>query len=294
MNLLGPEGQAATSELKVTRRTATALLGAVGFAAYVRPVAASAITTSAEGLVIETAEFPVKDTKLPAYVARPKGDGPFPVIIIAHEIFGVHEYIRDTARRFAQEGYYTIVPDLYARAGDPSGMSDFDEILKIVRTADNDQVMSDLSHLVDWLEREKTADTDHIGITGFCWGGNVVWMFSAHDKRVDVGVAWYGRLKARDDVVALEDKPRPYPIDKVGEFNGPVLGLYGGEDRGIPMEDVRAMQAALEKAGASSQIIVYEKAGHGFHADYRPSYNEDAAKDGWMRALNWFRQHGVG
>ncbi len=289
MHLPGPEGDA--PGLKLTRRGVARLLGAAGFAAALAPAAASAITTPEEGLVIDAISFPSLGSELPAYVARPEGAGPFPVVIVVHEIFGVHEYIRDTARRFAQEGYYAIVPDLFARAGDPSALTDFAEIRKIVATADNAQVMSDLANLVDWLETQDGADTGALGVTGFCWGGAVSWMIAAHDPRVKAGVAWYGRLVPRPD---SDETPRPYPIHVASGLRAPVLGLYGGQDRGIPVGDVEAMRVALDEAGGASQIILYDDAEHGFHADYRQSYNPEAAANGWQRALAWFRSHGVG
>lgn len=289
MHLPGPEGDA--PELSLTRRGVARLLGAAGFAAALAPAAASAITTPEEGLVIETVSFPSLGADLPAYVARPEGEGPFPVVIVVHEIFGLHEYIRDTARRFARAGYYAIVPDLYARAGDPSDLTDFAEIRTIVATADNAQVMSDMANLIDWLEGVEAADSGALGVTGFCWGGAVTWMIAAHDPRVKAGVAWYGRLVPRPD---SDETPRPYPIHVAGDLRAPVLGLYGGQDRGIPVSDVEAMRAALSEAESASQIVLYDEAQHGFHADYRQSYDPEAASDGWRRALSWFRAHGVG
>jgi len=290
-----PEGPGPTAT--VSRRGFVGLIGAAGFAAAIQPVAASAIETDADGLVTERLDVPVAGATLPAYVARPKSDsgstGPHPVVLIAHEIFGVHEYIRDTARRFAKAGYVAVVPDLYVRAGDPSGMTDFAEIGKIVRTATNDQVMADLAALVTYLEGKTWADTDRLAITGFCWGGSVTWMFAATDPRVKAGVAWYGRLMNPGPGPFSAQDERAYPIDLAGKFHGPVLGLYGGQDRGIPVSDVDAMNAALKAAGDSSEIILYPDAQHGFHADYRPSYDAEAATDGWQRALDWFRRHGV-
>jgi len=289
MRLDGPDGLIAPENAKLTRRGAAALVGGLGFAAFARPVPATARQTSDEGLVTERIEFEGHEgTTLPAYVARPDAEGAHPVVLVVHEIFGVHEYIRDVCRRFAKEGYYAIAPDLYARAGDPSGMTDFQEIFKIVRTATHPQVMGDLTKLVDHLEGVDAAGTDDLAITGFCWGGRVVWMFAAADERVDAGVAWYGRLKGQDG----DDAPQP--IDIAADLNAPVLGLYGGQDRGIPVEDVEAMRAALKAAGDPSEIVLYDDAPHGFHADYRDSYREDAAADGWTRLLAWFRENGVG
>lgn len=292
LDLHTPEGVAQTSSF--TRRAVVGVLGAAGFAAAIRPVAASAKTTDEVGLTTEVIDIKVADTSIPAYVARPEGEGTHPVVLVIHEIFGVHEYIRDTARRFAKEGYTAVVPDLYHRAGDPSELSDFAEIGKIVRTATNDQVMSDLKLTLDHLETEPWADVNHVGITGFCWGGGVVWMFSAFDERVDAGGAWYGRLTNPGAGAFSAGDERAYPVDLAGKFHGPVLGLYGGQDRGIPVSDVELMQDRLKAAGDPSKILLYGDAPHGFHADYRPSYRKDDAEDAWGKLLAWFKENSVG
>lgn len=294
LDLDTPEGGRPLA-VPVTRRGFAALVGAAGFAAAVGPAAASAIKTDEAGLVTEATRIPVGDTDLPAYIARPDGAGPFPVVLVVHEIFGVHEYIRDTARRFAKQGYFALVVDLYARAGDPSAMTDWDEIGRIVRTATHTQVMRDLSRSVDWLaETRPDADTGALAVTGFCWGGAVTWMFSAHDPRVKAGAAWYGRLVDPGPGRFSAGTERPWPVDVADQLNGAVLGLYGGQDRGIPVTDVETMRTALKKAGGPSTIVLYDDAPHGFHADYRASYREEAAQDAWSRALAWFRQYGVG
>ncbi len=286
-----PEGQDPNPTL--SRRGFVGAIGAVGFAAAIRPVAASAKTTDSDGLMTEVIEAPVGGEMLPAYVARPEAPGAHPVVLVIHEIFGVHEYIRDTARRFAKAGYTAVVADLYFRAGDPSGLSDFGEIGKIVRTATNAQVMNDLARLVDYLAPRPWADTERLAITGFCWGGGVTWMFSAADPRVKAGVAWYGRLVDPGPGRFSTDEARDYPVDLAGKFHGPILGLYGGQDRGIPVKDVELMRERLKAAGDASQIILYPDAPHGFHADYRSSYRPSEAQDGWSRALDWFKSHGV-
>lgn len=294
--LMTPEGtpEDFTLSRRGFGRGVVGLLGAVGFAAAIEPVAASVITTDEEGLITGLIAAPTANGQLPAYVARPEAPGSHPVVIVIHEIFGVHEYIRDTARRLAKAGYTAVVPDLYFRAGDPSGLSDWDEIGKIVRTATNDQVMGDLKALTDYLERMEWANTNELGITGFCWGGGVTWMYSAFDERVKAGAAWYGRLVNPGPGRFSAQDDRAYPIDLASKFHGPVLGLYGGKDRGIPVSDVTAMNAKLKAAGDPSNILLYPEAQHGFHADYRPAYGEKDAKDAWAKALAWFKLHGVG
>jgi len=279
--------------LSVTRRGFGAIVGAAGFAAAVGPAAAQAIQTDEAGLITEAVRFPTAGFEMPSYLARPAAAGPHPVILVVHEIFGVHEYIRDVARRFAKRGYFAFVPDLYARAGDASVLDDFNEVGKIVRTATYDQVMVDLSNAVDWLDGARSdARVDRLGITGFCWGGAVVWMFTAHDPRVDAGVAWYGRLTDPGTGRFNGEADRPWPIDVADGLHGPVLGLYGGQDRGIPVSDVEKMQEALQ--GQPSKITLYPDAPHGFHADYRQSYRKEAATDAWDKALAWFDRHVTG
>lgn len=288
-----PEGLA-TRNLHVTRRTVGALVGLGAFAAAVRPVAASALHTDLDGITEEAVKIPVGDTQLPGYIAKPEGDGPFAVVLVAHEIFGLHAYIKDVARRLAKAGYLAVAPDLYARAGDPSTLTDWDQIRAIVNTATYPQVMSDLTHTVDWLAAARPdANTQRLGVTGFCWGGAVVWRFSAYDARVKAGAAFYGRLRDPGAGNYSGDAPEPWPMDEAGKFHGPVIGFYGAKDRGIPVADVKAMQEKLADAGGASKIVLYPDAGHGFHADYRDSYVEADAKDAWTKALAWFRDHGV-
>ena len=288
MLLTGPDARPDQTEARLTRRGLGKLLGAAGFAAALSPPAASAIQTPSVGLVTGSLPFKSGEDTLPAYVARPEGPGPFPVVLVVHEIFGIHEYIRDVTRRFAQKGYMAVAPDLFARAGDPSGLEDWDKIREIVATATHDQVMGDLSRLIDFLETQPEADTARLGLTGFYWGGKVAWMFAAEDPRLKASVAWYGRLRPRD-----EDDDAPYPLQVAGDLKAPVLGLYGSEDRGIPVSDVEMMQTALAETDATSRIILYQGAQHGFHADYRDSYDKTSAEDGWARALAWFQTHGV-
>ncbi len=279
-----------------TRRGFIVTSLAVGFALAVQPVMGqTVITTDTEGLEAGEVKIPVSDGQIPAYRAMPSKGKKFPVALVVQEIFGVHEHIKDICRRFAKLGYMAIAPALYARQGDVSGMQ-MEDIMKVVAKVPDSQVMSDLDASVAYARSTGKADAKHVGITGFCWGGRIVWLYSAHSKDLDAGVAWYGRL-----VAAPNAKPNPLmpqqPIDLVDQLHAPVLGLYGGKDQGIPQDTVEQMKAALKKskskAAQGSEIIVYPEAGHGFNADYRPSYNKEAATDGWRRLQAWFKQHGA-
>jgi len=261
-------------------------LGA-GFALAVQPVMAqTAIRTDDTGLLAGEVKVPVKDGEMVAYRAAPKGVAKPPVILVVSEIFGAHEYIRDVCRRLAKLGYCAIAPELFARQGDPRQLSSVADILaKITSKTPDAQVMSDLDATVAWATKQG-ADTDRLGITGFCWGGRITWLYCAHSPQVKAGVAWYGRLVG--DV--NEFTPR-HPINIVGDLKAPVLGLYGGLDTGIPLETVEKMEMALKEGSAAarlSEIHVYDNAPHAFHADYRPSFSKAEAEDGWKRMLAWF------
>ena len=275
------------SERTLSRRellTAGAI--ATGYALAVRPVEAAAIETGADGLVAGSVKIPVSDGEIAGYRARPAKGGPRPLVLVAHEIFGVHEYIQDVCRRFAHAGYCAVAPDLYQRQGDVRGFSDYRDIIgKVVSKVPDAQVLSDLDATVAWATRQGEADTERRAITGFCWGGRVVWLYAAHDAGLDAGVAWYGRL-----VGDARPQTPTHPLDLAAKIGAPVLGLYGGLDRGIPQSSVEKMRAAMPK---NCEIHVYADAHHGFHADYRASYHADAAKDGWQRLLDWLRKHGV-
>lgn len=266
----------------------TSLAG--GFALATLPVAASTITTDDKGLVAGEVSIAVRDGRLPGYRAMPRAGGARPTILVVQEIFGVHEHIRDLCRRFAKVGYCAIAPELYARQGNPAAVADVRELMStlVAKVADA-QVMADLDDTISWGVAEGCCDPDKVGVTGFCWGGRITWLYAAHNPRLKAGVAWYGRLVG--DTTPLQ--PRN-PVDVVAELKAPVLGLYGAADQGIPMDTVATMRKALEAAKSPSMIVAYEDTPHGFLADYRASYREAAAKDGWERALAWFRQHGVG
>ncbi|MDT7806438.1 MAG: carboxymethylenebutenolidase [Acidobacteriota bacterium] len=269
---------------------------AAGFALAVQPVTAqTVITTDAEGLEAGEVKVPVRDGEMPAYRAMPAKGKSFPVAIVVQEIFGVHEHIKDVCRRFAKLGYMAIAPSLYARQGDVS-QAKMEDIMKVVAKVPDEQVMADIDSTVAYARASGKANAKRVGITGFCWGGRIVWLYSAHSKDVDAGVAWYGRLVAAPGSKSNPLTPRQ-PIELANELHAPVLGLYGGKDQGIPVETIEQMRAALSKskskAARQSEIIVYPDAGHGFHADYRPSYDKAAATDGWQRLQAWFKKYGA-
>ena len=275
-------------QMELTRRAVIVTSLASGFAMAVRPVSAQTITTSSEGLTAGEVRIPVTGGVIPGYRAMPEKGGPFPVVLVVQEVFGVHEHIKDICRRFAKAGYLAVAPELYARQGDVSQLSNIKDIMAIVSTVPDAQVMSDLDSTVAWAKDTRDGDVSHLGITGFCWGGRIVWLYAAHNPKLRAGVAWYGRL----DGAATELQPAS-PLDVVARIKAPVLGLYGGQDQGIPASDIEKMRAALKQAGKKAEIIVYPDAQHGFNADYRPSYNATDAQDGWKRLLAWFREYGV-
>jgi len=262
-----------------------------GFAAAVMPVSAQTITTDTAGLTAGPITVPVGGFKMPAYRAAPSGKTGLPVILVVSEIFGVHEHIADVARRFAKVGYLAIAPELFVRQGDAKSITDMSRLMAdVVNKVPDAQVMGDLDATVAWA-RANGGDTSKLGITGFCWGGRIVWLYAAHNPGVKAGVAWYGRLVGNPS--ALQPQ---HPVDIAGKLNGPVLGLYGAADSGIPVDTVDKMKAALaagSPAARKSAFHVYADTPHAFHADYRPSYRKDQAEDGWQRCLGWFRANGV-
>ncbi|WP_438999457.1 dienelactone hydrolase family protein [Variovorax beijingensis] len=280
-----------STEQGATRRTALKAAIGVGYAAAVMPVMAqTAISTSAEGLKAGPVKYTVNGFEVPAYAAAPAGKTGLPVILVIQEIFGVHEYIADTCRRFAKLGYLAIAPELYARQGDPRGYTDIPKLqADIVSKVPDAQVLADLDGALAYAAANG-GNVSKAGITGFCWGGRIVWLYAATGK-VKAGVAWYGRLVGQPSELA----PR-HPVDVAASLQAPVLGLYGGKDQGIPLDTVDKMKAALATgtpAAKASSFVVYPEAGHAFHADYRPSYVKSAAEDGWQRATAWFKANGV-
>lgn len=271
-----------------TRREFVVTTLAAGFALAVQPVSAQTITTDAAGLVAGEIKIPVAGGELPGYRAMPGKGGPFPVVLVVQEIFGVHEHIRDICRRFAKLGYLAVAPELYARQGDVSKLAEIKDIIPIVSKVPDAQVISDLDAATAWAQKSGKGNTAKLAITGFCWGGRIVWLYAAHNPKLKAGVAWYGRLVGQPN----ELQPKN-PIDLVAELKAPVLGLYGGDDQGIPLDTVERMRQALKAANNPSEIVVYPNTPHGFHADYRPSYRPEQAKDGWKRLQDWFKKYGA-
>ena len=277
------------SQTSLSRRTFAMTSLASGFALSVQPVAATAITTDANGLEAGEVKIPVSDGQMPAYRAMPAKGTKLGTILVIHEIFGVHEWIKDVARRFAKAGYLAVAPDLYARYGDATKYTDIKTLVAdLVKKVPDDGVLSDLDATATW-SASNGGDGAKIGVTGFCWGGRQTWLYTAHNPKVKAGVAWYGGMVRPEGSTAPK-----HPVEVAAEIKGRVLGLYGGKDQGIQQSQIDAMRAALKAAGDDkSEIVVYPDADHGFLADYRPSYNEAAAKDAWKRALDWFKAHGV-
>ncbi len=260
---------------------------ATGYALAAGPAAASAIETSATGLDAGRVEIPVEGAPMPAYRAAPAGGTNLPVVLVVHEIFGVHAYIEDVCRRLAHAGYHAVEPDLYRRVGDPSGYSDIGALIgEVVSKVPDQTVLEDLDAARAWAA-SAGGDPARTFVTGFCWGGRIVWLYAAHRPNLSGGAAWYGRLEGEADA----GHPR-HPIDLASEPHAPVLGLYGAEDRGIPLSSVQAMRRKLGDADRESEILVFPNAPHGFHADYRSSYREMAAREGWQRLLSWFAARG--
>jgi carboxymethylenebutenolidase len=263
-----------------------------GFALAVAPIASTALATDATGLVAGEVKIPTAKGEIPAYRASPKTKAP--VLLVVHEIFGVHEHIKDVCRRLAKLGYFAVAPDLFARQGDATAIADINELReKIVSKVSDAQVAADLDATVAWASRQTEADANRLGITGFCWGGRITWLYATHQPALKAGVVWYGKLTGDRD--ALHPK---FPVDLAGDLKSPLLGLYGGKDQGIPLESIELMKRAL--AASSNPVAkrcefkIYPEAGHAFAADYRPSYRKADAEDGFQRLRSWLKKHGVG
>lgn len=282
------------SRRNALKATATgAALGST-FALSVQPVSAQTmITTPTDGLTAGAVKVKTKDGKeMDAYRAMPATGTGFGTILVVQEIFGVHAHIADMCRRFAKAGYYAIAPELYFRQGDPKGYTEIPKLIaEIVAKVPDEQVMGDLDACVAFAKGEGKADTAKLGVTGFCWGGRITWLYAAYNPGVKAGVAWYGRVVG--DATPFTPK---HPVDLAKDLKAPVLGLYGGADTGIPNDTVDKMRAALKDGSAAakkSEIVTYPDMPHAFNADYRPSYRKEAADDGWKRALAWFKANGV-
>jgi carboxymethylenebutenolidase len=272
------------------RRFVKTALGS-GFAAAALPVAATAIRTPSAGLEVGEVTIPVGEFRMPAYRAKPAGRSGLPVVLVISEIFGVHEYIADVARRFAHQGYLAIAPELFVRQGDPTEFGELARLLsEVIAKVPDAQVMGDLDACVAWAGGHG-GDTARLAVTGFCWGGRITWLYAAHQPALKAGVAWYGRLVG----TASDVTPR-HPVDVSASLKAPVLGLYGADDSGIPLDTVERKRQGLRAgspAARNSTIVVYPGAPHAFHADYRPSYRPEPAEDGWKRCLAWFGTHGA-
>ncbi|HZT89488.1 MAG TPA: dienelactone hydrolase family protein [Stellaceae bacterium] len=287
MDSLAPEAEVDARWAEWSRRGFVVTSLFTGFALSMRPVSAETITTDAAGLEAGEVKVPVADGQVPAYRAMPDKGGPFATVLVIHEIFGVHEHIKDLCRRFAKLGYYAIAPELYARQGNPAAITEQQELGKLAASVPTKQVMSDLDATVAYARSTGKADTAKLGVTGFCWGGFATWMYAAHNPELKAAVAWYGPDRKTSDLVPQN------PIDVIAELKCPVLALYGGQDRIISKEVIDKRQEACVKDGKICEVKIYSDAPHGFNADYRPSYRPDDAKDGLARMLAWFKKHGV-
>lgn len=292
LKLTRPEGTL-PGDLDVSRRALGGLFFA-GYAAAAVSASAEPIVTDLNGLVAEMAMIPAGDRDIPAYVARPAARGRFPVVVVVSEVFGIHEYIRDVCRRLAKLGYVAIATDFFVRHGDPAPLTDFAAIRGIVAATTDQAVMGDIDATVRWLSNQSFVDRKKMAITGFCWGGAAVWLACSRFRHFRCGVAWYGRLSRPAAGQFLSEPEREWPLELAGYLKAPVLGLYAGRDQGIPITDVEQMNAKLREFGKDgARIIVYPDAQHGFHADYRASYDMDAAQDGWRKMIDHFAGNGV-
>lgn len=280
-----------TGRRDYSRRAFVSTAVGSGFAAAVLPVSAQTISTDATGLRAGRIQIDVGGFALPAYAAKPAEPGRWPVVLVISEIFGVHEYIADVVRRFAKQGYFAIAPEMFVRQGDAKAYNDIPTLIaEVVSKKPDAEALADLDATLAWAGATG-GDLRRVGVTGFCWGGRMTWLYAAHNPQVKAGVAWYGRLVGD----ASANTPR-HPVNRADALHAPVLGLYGGQDSGIPLDTVDKMKAALAAgsvAAKKSEFVIYPDAPHAFHADYRPSYRQEAAEDGWKRCLAWFKANGV-
>ena len=273
-----------TGDRKVDRRTFVVTSLGAGFAAFALPVPAQTITTSTEGLVAGEVKVKTADGEMPAYRAMPATGGNFPVVLVVSEVWGVHDYIKDVCRRVAKNGFFAIAPELFARQGNAASYTDTSKLMsEIVAKASDKQVLGDLDACVAFAKDSGKAEVTRLGITGFCWGGRVVYMYAAHNPNVKAGVAWYG---VTTRAFFQGDKT---PLDVAGQIKAPILGLYGAADQGIPNETVEKMYGALKAGNPKSEYTLYPDTPHAFHADYRPSYRKAQAEDAWNKMIAWFK-----
>jgi carboxymethylenebutenolidase len=280
-----------TRPQEFTRRDFVRATVGSGFAAAVLPVTAQTIKTDSAGLTVGEITIPVGSHKMAAYHAMPAGKSNLPVVLVVSEVFGVHEHIADVARRFARLGYLAIAPELFERQGDAQSYGEIAKLVaEVISKVPDAQVMGDLDACVAWAQAH-AGDTSKLGVTGFCWGGRITWLYAAHNPSVKAGVAWYGKL-----VGAASALTPKHPVELAASLKAPVLGLYGGDDAGIPQDTVAQMKAALTQGSAAakkSNIVVYPGVPHAFHADYRPSYRKEPADDGWARCVAWLKANGA-
>ena len=259
-----------------------------GFTLAVSHADAQVITTDTQGIEAGETKIPVADGTLPGYFARPQGAGPFPTVLVIEEIFGVHEHIKDLCRRLAKVGYLAVAPELYARLGDLSTMTDVPTIIRdVISKAPDATVMTDLDSTAKWAAANH-GDAARLAVTGFCRGGRATWFYAAHNPALKAAAAWYGPLGGNTS----EIQPKT-ATDMADAIKCPLLGLYAGKDAGIPEAAVRAAEAKAKAAGKTVEIAWYPDAPHGFNADYRPSYRKADAEDGWAKMLAWFKKYGV-
>lgn len=259
-----------------------------GFTLATARAEAAPIHTDSVGLDVGEVQIPVADGALPTYFARPAGVAHPPIVVVVEEIFGVHDYIKDVCRRLAKQGYFAVAPELYARLADLSKMTDPQQIItQVIAKAPDATMLSDLSHTVDWAIAQK-GNAARVATLGFCRGGRDVWLFAEHDRRLKAAVAFYGPVAGATSAIQPQN-----PVDMAANLHCPLLGLYGGRDPSIQATDVYAAQAKALAAGKTVEIVYYPDAGHGFHADYRPSYNAADAAAAWARALAWLRTYDV-
>ena len=285
-----PDLESLIPAVPFSRRGFLVSSAASGFALAAGPLMAQqAIKTSADGLSVADVKIPVSGGDMPAYTAAPKKAGKFPVVIVIPEVFGLHEYQKDICRRLAKAGYYAISADPFFRSGDLSKVADVKQVVAAANQLTDQQAFADLDALVAWVGKQPNANVNKLGITGMCRGGRTVWMYTAHNPKIKAGVAWYGPLTPAPPGITST------PLDITDKLNAPVLGLYGGADGGIPIEQIERLRAGLLAFGKDkdSVIVVYPDMPHGFHADYRNSYRKEAAQDGWKRMLAWFKKNGV-
>jgi carboxymethylenebutenolidase len=272
-----------------SRRGFMASSVAAGFALSVQPVVAQTmIRTDTQGLTAGDIRIPTADGSIPGYFARPATGTNLPIVLVAPEIWGAHEHIKDVVRRLAKAGYLAVVPEVYARQGEPQKLANMQDVLKLANTKADAEMMADFDAALAWAVKEGRGDPKRVAITGFCRGGRTTWMYSAHNPGLKAGVAWYGPVAGTSSALTPKN-----PLDVAADLNVPVLGLYGGADQGIPNDSVDKMYAALKSRNKPSEIIIYEGMPHAFHADYRPSYRKETAEDAWKRMLAWFKKHGV-